>query len=126
VTGVAKPFRDRYQLQAWRVGHAELAIRHRVPVVPVAIIGAEESWPLLGRIDGVRAFGAPYLPIPVSPVPLPVRFHLHYGAPLELHHDLPVGAADDPRVVAAAAGRVRDAMVDLITHGRRARHEGRP
>ena len=44
-TGVAKPFRDRYQLQDWRVGHVELAIRHRAPVVPAAIIGAEESWP---------------------------------------------------------------------------------
>ncbi|HWU86737.1 MAG TPA: lysophospholipid acyltransferase family protein, partial [Kofleriaceae bacterium] len=50
VTGPAKPFRDRYRLQSWRVGFAELAIRHRAAVVPVAIVGAEESWPLLARL----------------------------------------------------------------------------
>ena len=31
VTGPAKRFRDRYRLQSWRVGFAELAIRHRAP-----------------------------------------------------------------------------------------------
>lgn len=76
VTGPAKAFRDRYRIQAWRVGFAELAIRHRAPVVPVAIIGAEESWPLLGKLRGLRAFGAPYLPIPATPVPLPAQVPL--------------------------------------------------
>jgi 1-acyl-sn-glycerol-3-phosphate acyltransferase len=118
VSGVAKPFRLRYQLQDWRVGHAELAIRHRVPVVPVAIIGSEESWPVALRLRGIRAFGAPYLPIPMSPLPLPVRYRLHYGAPLELHHGLAAGAADDPPVVRAAAERVRVALADLIREAR--------
>ncbi|MBE7449977.1 MAG: acyltransferase family protein [Kofleriaceae bacterium] len=123
-TGVAKPFRERYRLQAWRVGHAELAIRHRVPVIPVAIIGSEESWPVAFKLRGVRAFGAPYLPIPASPVPLPVRYHLHYGAPLVLHRDHPPEAADDPATAAAAAERVKVALVDLIARGLEARRAG--
>ena len=43
--GIIKPFHKRYQLQKFRVGHAELAIRHQVPVIPVGIVGAEEQLP---------------------------------------------------------------------------------
>jgi 1-acyl-sn-glycerol-3-phosphate acyltransferase len=116
VSGVAKPWRERYHLQRWTVGHAELAIRHHAPVVPVAILGAEESWPLLARIRGIHAFGAPYLPLPAVPLPLPVRYRLRYGAPLDLG-----GRADDPDAVADAAGRVRAALEGLISDGLRAR-----
>ena len=49
--GISKPFKDRYQLTRFRVGHAELAIRHRAPVIPVAVIGAEEQFLQLARLD---------------------------------------------------------------------------
>jgi 1-acyl-sn-glycerol-3-phosphate acyltransferase len=113
-TGVAKPFQKRYRLQEWRVGHAELAIRHRAPVVPVAILGAEESWPLLARIRGSHLFGAPYLPVPAIPFPLPTHYQIHYGAPLLLHRDYPPEAADDPGALDEAALRVRRALQGLL------------
>ena len=116
-TGVGKPFRARYQLQDWRVGHAEMAVRFGVPIIPVAIIGAEESWPIVGRLESLHPFGAPYLPVPASPVPLPVRYHIHYGDPLALHDELPPGAADDPALVDEAAARVRRALEQLIARG---------
>jgi 1-acyl-sn-glycerol-3-phosphate acyltransferase len=112
VTGPAKAFRDRYRIQSWRVGFAELAIRFRAVVVPVAIIGAEESWPLLGKLRGLRAFGAPYLPIPATPVPFPAHVHLRYGAPIDFSHD--PAEANDPDIVAGAAGTVRTALEQLI------------
>lgn len=114
--GIGKPFRDRYQLQTWRVGHAELAIRHRAPVVPVAIIGAEEQWPQLTRLN-VRLFGAPFLPIPATPLPLPTRYHIWYGAPLWLHEQYAPDRADDPDVCAAAAAQVKRAVQELIARG---------
>jgi len=120
VTGVAKPFRDRYRLQDWRVGHAQLAIHHRAPVVPVAIVGAEESWPVLARLPA-RPFGAPYLPIPALPLPLPVRYRLRYGAPIRLDRDLRRDAADDPDAVEAAAARVRAAVEALLAESLAAR-----
>ncbi len=116
ISGVAKSFRQRYRLQDWRVGHAELAIRHRAPVVPVAIIGAEESWPVLARVRAFHMFGAPYLPIPAVPWPLPAHYQIHYGSPIALHMDLPPDAADDPGVLAQAAARVRGAVRALIHH----------
>ncbi len=110
-SGPAKPFRDRYQIQRWSVGFAELAIRHRAPVIPVAIVGSEESWPLLGKL-ALPVLGAPYVPIPASPVPLPAHFHLRYGAALTLHDD--PADADDPTVVATAAAMVREQLEQLL------------
>lgn len=117
ITGVAKPTEQRYRLQDWRVGHAELAIRHGAPIIPAAIIGAEESWPLVGRATGVHLFGAPYLPIPLGPVPLPVHYEIYYGAPICFDE----GLADDPATIAAAAARTRAAVEQLIAEGRAAR-----
>jgi 1-acyl-sn-glycerol-3-phosphate acyltransferase len=119
--GIAKPVRDRYRLKEWRVGHAELALRYRAPVVPVAILGSEESWPVLGRITGFHRFGVPFLPVPATPFPLPLRHYLYYGAPIALHDGLPPDAADDPGAVAHAATRVRLALGDLIRDARQAR-----
>jgi len=114
--GISKPYRDRYQLTPFRVGHAELALRHRCPVIPAAVIGAEEQFMQLARLD-VHPFGAPFLPLPASPVPLPVRYRIHYGEPIELHERFPDADADDPSVCRAAADVVQDAVQKLVDHG---------
>lgn len=114
VSGTGKRFADRYQLQQWSVGFAELALRYRAPVIPVAIIGAEESWPLLAKLRGVHVFGSPYLPIPATPLPLPVRYHFRYGKPLRLDHGYVTKDAENPEIVARAAERARIALVDLM------------
>ena len=114
VSGVAKPSTMKYRLQRWHVGHAEQAIRHQAPVVPAAIVGAEESWPLALRLRWLRPFGAPYLPVPWVPLPLPVRYRVRYGPPLELHRGLRPEDADDPDVVAAAAARTKEAVRTLL------------
>jgi 1-acyl-sn-glycerol-3-phosphate acyltransferase len=120
VAGPAKRFRDRYRIKAWRVGFAELAIRHGVPVVPVAIIGAEESWPLAMKLRGLHMFGTPYLPVPATPIPLPAHYRLRYGEPIHLD-----GAAhrkiDDPDVIANAATPVQVALERLLDDTLRAR-----
>jgi 1-acyl-sn-glycerol-3-phosphate acyltransferase len=116
VPGISKHFRDRYQLQDWRVGHAELAIRHGAPVVPFAVVGAEEQMPQIGRIP-IPLFGAPFIPVTISPVPLPVRYHIRYGAPIPTHLDYRPEQADDPGAVREAAARVKSAVEALIAQG---------
>jgi 1-acyl-sn-glycerol-3-phosphate acyltransferase len=122
--GIGKGFRKRYQLQTWRVGHAELAIRHRAPVVPVAVIGAEEAWPQVGRLDRIHPFGAPFLPIPLTPFPLPMRLGISYGRPLALHERWSPDRADDPAVAQEAGAIVRGEVDALICAGRRRRARG--
>lgn len=119
VAGPAKRFADRYTLQAWHVGFCELAIRCRATIVPAAILGAEESWPLLGRLDGLHPFGAPYLPVPACPVPLPAHYRIRYGE--ALHVGAEPRDADDPGQVAATAREVRDQLARLVADARDAR-----
>jgi 1-acyl-sn-glycerol-3-phosphate acyltransferase len=117
VPGVAKPFSDRYQLQHWRPGHAELAIAHGAPIVPMCVIGAEEQWPQVARIEGVKLFGSPHLPIPATPLPMPVKYHLWYGEPIPIPDLYAPRDARDADAVAEAAERVRAAVEALIAHG---------
>ncbi len=112
--GIGKPSSERYRLQTWRGGHAELAMRYRAPVVPAAIVGPDEQWPMLARLDGVNLFGAPFLPVPATPLPLPVRYRIRYGEPLALH-EMFDGDLRDPEVIRAAAAAVKarvQAMID--------------
>jgi 1-acyl-sn-glycerol-3-phosphate acyltransferase len=111
--GIGKPFAERYRLTEWRVGHVELALRYRAPVVPTAIVGAEEQMPTLFKIERFHLFGAPYLPIPLTPFPLPVRYHVRYGAPMRLHEDY-AGDPRDPAILADAARRVKARVQALI------------
>jgi Acyltransferase len=114
VRGPAKPFALRYELQRWSVGFAEHAIRHRAPIIPVAIVGAEESWPVAARIRGLRMFGSPYLPIPASPVPLPARYHIRYGEPLHVDRGHLSRDAHDPELVMRTAEEARAAVARLL------------
>ena len=93
VSGVAKPFTHRYHLRAFSPGFARIALALDVPIVPVAVVGAEEIYPLLGRAEGVgRLIGSPYLPItPFFPLlgllgtlPLPTKWFIRFGRPIRL------------------------------------------
>jgi 1-acyl-sn-glycerol-3-phosphate acyltransferase len=93
VSGVSKPFSDRYQLRSFSPGFARLALGLDVPVVPVAVVGAEEIYPLVGKAEGItRTLGVPYLPItPFFPllgllgtVPLPTKWFIRFGKPIRL------------------------------------------
>jgi len=122
VPGIGKPFYERYRLQHWRIGHAELSIRHRAPVVPVAIVGAEEQMPQLAKLTRVgRLFGVPYLPITLTPIPLPVRYRIYYGEPLVLHERFRPEDADDPGKVREAAALIKTAVEELVKRGLRER-----
>ena len=115
--GIGKPFSERYILQDWRKGHCELAIRHKAPVIPVGIVGAEEQMPQLARIPMPPGFAMPYLPVPATLFPLPVRYHIHYGEPLRFDLEYSSEDADDPAIVTEAAARVKAAVQALLDHG---------
>lgn len=115
LSAIGKPHSERYRLQSFRVGFAELALRHRVPVIPVAVIGAEDQWPVLGQLHRLHPFGLPYVPVVPTPVPLPVRYHIHYGEALALHdnHHGPI----TERAIELASERVQTSLQALIDRG---------
>jgi 1-acyl-sn-glycerol-3-phosphate acyltransferase len=120
--GIGKPFSERYQLQEWRKGHCEMAIRYGAPVVPVGVVGAEEQMPQIARLPlGWTGLKAPYLPIPATLFPLPVRYHVLFGKPLPFHQEFSPDDADDPEIVAACAARVKASVQELVHRGLRER-----
>jgi 1-acyl-sn-glycerol-3-phosphate acyltransferase len=115
LSAIGKPRSERYQLRPFRVGFAELALRHRVPVIPVAVIGAEDQWPVVAQLRGLHPFGLPYVPVVSTPLPLPVRYHIYYGKPLTLH-DLDHGPITE-LTIEHASERVRASLQALVDRG---------
>src|SRR4029079_10692205 len=63
--GPGKTFAERYQLRRFgRGGFVEIAMRAGVPVIPIAVVGAEESMPIILKLpSAAKALGIPYFPI---------------------------------------------------------------
>jgi 1-acyl-sn-glycerol-3-phosphate acyltransferase len=128
---VAKAFRDRYRLARFeRGGFARLAIETGTPIVPVAVIGAEEVHPVLARVDRVgQLVGLPTLPLtPTFPllglaglVPLPTKWTLMFGEPLDTAKRHAVGDASDAKAVARLSDQVRERLQALVLEGLRRR-----
>jgi 1-acyl-sn-glycerol-3-phosphate acyltransferase len=92
VNGVGKTIAHRYQLQGFgRAGFARLAALNGVPIIPTAVIGSEEAYPLVARIEGLLDWaGFPYLPVtptfpalgPLGLIPFPSRWTISFGTPI--------------------------------------------
>ncbi|MCX7059556.1 MAG: lysophospholipid acyltransferase family protein [Gammaproteobacteria bacterium] len=83
VRGSGKLYRKRYQLQRFGNGFMHLAMTHRAPIVPVGIVGCEETMPALANLGPIaKLLGIPYLPIVPSLLPLPARVYLNFGKPM--------------------------------------------
>lgn len=114
--GVGKPFKDRYKLARFgRGGFVQAALRTGAPLIPVAIVGAEETYPLIANIQPLaRLLGFPYVPItPFFPwfglfgaIPIPTKWHITFCQPVPIAEYGPEGA-DDPLLVAALSDRIR-------------------
>jgi 1-acyl-sn-glycerol-3-phosphate acyltransferase len=92
IRGAFTPYRRAYQLRDFsKSGFARIAIENQAPVIPAAVVGHAEIFPILGRIDWsylTREWGWPYLPIapmlPLAPVPLPSKWHVRVLEPVPL------------------------------------------
>jgi 1-acyl-sn-glycerol-3-phosphate acyltransferase len=124
--GVGKNWSERYRLQSFgRGGFVEIALRTGAPIVPVAVVGSEEIYPKIAESRGLaRLLGAPYFPItptfpalgPLGAVPLPSRWRIEFGEPIETASHGPE-AADDRRLVLELAERVRTAIQERLLSG---------
>lgn len=130
VYGIKKLFQERYRLQRFgRGGYIRLCLRMRAPIVPCAIIGAEESSPLLYRLEGLtELLGLPYFPItptfpflgPAGLLPAPTKWRMRFGEPINLDNYGPE-AADDHVLVGRLSERVRTAIQAMLDGGLRER-----
>ncbi len=116
VRGLTKPFRERYRLREFGPGFMRLALESRAPVVPCAVVGAEEQAPALFDLKPLaRLLGFPAFPITptILPLPLPTRYHISFGDPMRFE-----GSPDDDDAELEAKVRtVRDAVGAMIERG---------
>lgn len=112
VRGSGKPYSKRYQLQRFGHGFMHLALAHKVPIVPVGVVGCEETMPSLFNCWPLaRLLGVPYFP--VGPLlPLPARVFLDFGAPILFEC-----AASSGDEVQKRVDQVKDAIRGLIASG---------
>jgi 1-acyl-sn-glycerol-3-phosphate acyltransferase len=121
--GIGKLYKDRYRLQRFgRGGFIRLCLRTQTPIVPCAIVGAEEANPMLYRIEYMaKTLGIPYLPItptfpalgPLGLLPAPTKWRVVFGEPLSFDGYGPE-AADDDILVGRLAERVRTTIQGML------------
>jgi 1-acyl-sn-glycerol-3-phosphate acyltransferase len=121
--GIGKPFSERYRLQRFgRGGFVSAALRTGTPIIPTAIVGAEEIYPKIGDIKPLaRLLGLPYVPVtptfpwlgPLGLVPLPSKWYIVFGEPIETA-GYDSAAADDPMLVFNLTDQVRESIQDTL------------
>ncbi|MFH0900219.1 MAG: lysophospholipid acyltransferase family protein [Pseudomonadota bacterium] len=124
IKGIGKLYRDRYRLQRFgRGGFVRLALRTDSPIIPVAIIGAEEAQPMLARVTWFSRFlRVPYVPItptfpllgPAGLLPLPSKWTIRFGKPIDFCSSHGADAAEDRILVHKLAETVRASIQEML------------
>ncbi len=121
--GIGKPFTERYKLQRFgRGGFVTSAVEAGVPIIPVSVVGSEEIYPMLGNATYLaRLLKLPYFPItptfpwlgPLGLVPLPSKWHIQFGEPIETAQ-YGAESAHDPMLIFELTDRVREVIQSTV------------
>lgn len=118
--GPAKPFKERYRLARFgRGGFVQMALETGAPILPVAVVGSEETHPVVARADALgKPLGLPYLPV-TTLLPLPSKWGIAFEAPIvtqeygaDAAHDLPLVTQISDEVRAKIQGALYDQLKD--------------
>lgn len=118
--GISKPFARRYELQPFGHGFMRLAIETQTPIVPVAVIGAEEQYINLANVEwAARALKIPAFPvipqflIPGGQLPLPIKYRLSFGEPMRFDGD----PDDDDSAIEPKVWLVKQTISAMLNRG---------
>lgn len=124
VKGIGKYYKQRYHLQRFgRGGFIKLALRTGSPIIPVAVIGAEEIHPILYKSSLLaKPLGIPYVPFtptlpllgPFGLLPLPSKWSIYFGEPIHLGK-YGKKALDDELLIHRLSEQVRQTIQVMIT-----------
>jgi 1-acyl-sn-glycerol-3-phosphate acyltransferase len=121
--GTGKLFKDRYRLARFgRGGFAQMALNTQAPIIPVSVVGSEETYITLAKFPTLSAItGIPYLPITLTfpwlgllgVIPLPTKWYIDFGEPIPMDGYGP-DAADSIVRVSLLSDQVRDTIQEMI------------
>jgi 1-acyl-sn-glycerol-3-phosphate acyltransferase len=121
--GVGKLYKERYRLARFgRGGFVRMALATGAPIIPVSVVGAEETYISLAKSSTMaKVTGFPYFPIsPTFPwlgllgfVPLPTKWAIDFGTPMPTD-GYGREAADDVLLVSKLTDGVRETVQTMI------------
>jgi len=120
--GSGKTWDRRYKLERFGRGFMRLALQAGAPIVPVAVIGGEESIISIYNVEPLaKALNTPYFPIspllpllgPAAYLPLPVKFHVYFGEPMRF--DGPFD--DEDHVIEEKVQIVKSRVQEMVDEG---------
>ena len=124
IKGISKLYRNRYQLQRFgRGGFIKLAFKTRTPIIPTAVVGAEEIHPMLTQITWLAKYlGFPFVPItptfpwlgPLGLIPMPTKWSIRFGEPIDLVGKYGPDAYKDRLLVSKLTEHVRSTIQGLV------------
>ncbi|MBV9952817.1 MAG: acyltransferase family protein [Acidimicrobiia bacterium] len=109
--GPSKTYDQRYRLRRFgRGGFVEIAMRAGVPIIPIAVVGAEESMPILAKVPGLaRAIGVPYVPLTANMALLgPLGVLGYFPAKFKMRVLKPVTFDEPPDQIRYSRSRIMD------------------
>ncbi len=130
--GPSKSFSDRYRLRRFgRGGFVEIAMRSGVPVIPIAVVGAEETMPILFRVNALaKLIKTPYFPVTANNLVFgPLGYLMYFPAKIKIRvldpitFDVAEGLErySRSRIMDEAEqirGRLQDALHDMLRERR--------
>lgn len=123
IKGISKLYKDRYRLARFgRGGFARMALKTGAPIIPVSIVGAEETYISLTKSDFIaRLIGFPYFPIsitwpwlgPLGFIPMPTKWYIDFGEPIPTD-DYEADADKNLVLVSQLTDQVRNIVQNMI------------
>jgi 1-acyl-sn-glycerol-3-phosphate acyltransferase len=107
----SKTYSDRYRLRRFgRGGFVEIAMKAGVPIIPIAVVGAEESMPIVFRMNTLaRMLKLPYFPVTVNSLLMgPLGYVVYFPAKIKLRVLDPVSFDVEPGLDRYSRSRVMD------------------
>jgi 1-acyl-sn-glycerol-3-phosphate acyltransferase len=126
IRGMNKLIWERYQLQDFGQGFMRLALETRTPIVPIAVVGAEEQAPAIANLRPLaRLLRMPAFPVTLTwpwcgllgLVPLPVKYRIYFGEPMRFEGN----PSDEDEVIAELVEQVKARIATMLADGLAAR-----
>jgi 1-acyl-sn-glycerol-3-phosphate acyltransferase len=124
--GISKTFDKRYQLERFGQGFMRLALETKTPIVPIAVVGAEEQAPALANLESLaKLFSMPAFPVtptfpllgPAGLLPYPSRYSIYFGEPMTFEGN----GDEEDEVVFGFVSEVKQKIESMLEVGLAAR-----
>lgn len=123
IKGVSKLYKDRYRLARFgRGGFVRMALSTGAPILPISIVGAEETYISLAKSPFIAGLlGLPFFPIsltwpwlgPLGLIPMPTKWYIDIGEPIPMDPYDP-GEASNVTLTTQLNDQVRNIIQEMI------------